>query len=68
MAQVLTNQKGCKLSTGAGFLETPLDHVVNPLVARLQSCLGRSQKRQRWDEGEDIVGVIWGLREAAIHH
>lgn len=68
MAQVLTNQKRCQLSPGAGFLEAPPGPGVNPLVARLWNSLGTSQKRHWWGEGADMVGVIWDLREATIYH
>lgn len=53
MAQVLTNQKRCQLSPGAGFLDAPPGPGASPLVARLWNSLKRSQQRHWLGEGED---------------
>lgn len=44
MAQVLTNQKGCKLSPGPGFLETP-GTGVNPLIAKIVEQYGEMPRQ-----------------------
>lgn len=45
MAQVLTNQKGCKLSPGPGFLETPPETGVNPLIAKIVEQYGEMPRQ-----------------------
>lgn len=47
------------LALGLGLGKLPGNHLVNPLVARLSSCLGRSQKR--------LALVGWGKGHCVSH-